>query len=229
MSRHGGRRDARSRPQLPDTVASYVREMIMSGQLRQGSFLHLERLAAQLKISVTPVREALLALRGEGFVLLEPRKGFTVAPLSRQDVRDTFWVQATLAGELAARTATVISDERLDELGAVQEQLEQASARSAVEEVEAHNFHFHRLINHTAGSRKLAWFLGIAVRYAPRRSYRTITGWQRASVADHRVILNALRARDPDEARRSMSTHIMHAGTLLIDHLEEQGFWKDQT
>lgn len=71
----GGRALGRRR-QLSDEVADYVRELIMSGQVRHGEFLRLERVADDLGISVTPVREALLSLRGEGFVTLEPRRGF---------------------------------------------------------------------------------------------------------------------------------------------------------
>ena len=51
------------RPQLSDDVAAYVRDLIVSGQVRAGEFLRLESLADQLGTSVTPVREALLSLR----------------------------------------------------------------------------------------------------------------------------------------------------------------------
>src|SRR5690349_1621469 len=68
------------RPQLADDVAAYVRDLIVSGQVRAGEFLRLENLAEQLGTSVTPVREALVSLRGEGFVTLQPRRGFMVSP-----------------------------------------------------------------------------------------------------------------------------------------------------
>lgn len=95
----------RTRQQLPDEVASYVREMIMSGEVRPGEFLRMEPIAEAVGVSNTPVREGLLALSSEGLVELVPRRGFAVAPFSRQDVRDIFWAQAKLAGELAARAA----------------------------------------------------------------------------------------------------------------------------
>ena len=64
-----------------------------------------------MDISSTPVREGLLLLQLEGFVKLSPRRGFMVVGFSRQDVRDIFWAQAMLAGELAARAAKVITDD----------------------------------------------------------------------------------------------------------------------
>src|SRR3954468_16706555 len=101
---------------LPEEVAAYVRELIISGAVRPGDFLRLEPIAEAVGVSNTPVREGLLALRSEGFVRLVPRRGFVVAPFSAQDVRDLFWAQSVLAGELAARAALNITPEKIAEL-----------------------------------------------------------------------------------------------------------------
>ncbi|MGW5101864.1 GntR family transcriptional regulator [Streptomyces sp. NPDC004100] len=82
---------------------------LRSGEARPGDFLRTERVAEAVGVSSTPVREGLLALRSEGFVQPVPRRGFVVAPFTRQDVRDLFWTQAQLSGELAARAARRIT------------------------------------------------------------------------------------------------------------------------
>src|SRR5687767_3286166 len=92
--------DARKRQQLPEEVATYVRGLIISGAVQPGEFLRMEPIADAVGVSNTPVREGLLALRSEGAVRLEPRRGFIVAPFSARDVHDLFWAQARLAGEL---------------------------------------------------------------------------------------------------------------------------------
>lgn len=216
------------RPQLSDEVAAHLRESIMSGRVRQGEYLRLERIAEDLGTSATPVREALLALRGEGFVQLEPRRGFVVAPLSRQDIQDLFFVQATIAAELAARTAESVSKQQVSELEAIQEALETAARSRAFDVVEERNYEFHRKINLWAESKKLAWFLNMAVRYVPRRFYASIPGWRQASVTDHLLILAAMRAGHPDRARRAMHQHITHVGELLVSYLDKQGMWPVQ-
>lgn len=213
------------RRQLGDEVAAYIRDLIMSGQVRQGEFLRLERIADDLGVSVTPVREALLSLRGEGFVRLEPRRGFMPAPLSRQDVQDLFEAQAYFAGELAARAAAHVTEDELAALDGTQRQLERASAARDPEAIERANHQFHRVINLSARSPKTAWLLQLVVRYAPRRFYSSIQGWSQASVDDHQLVLAALRAGDAEAARQAMRAHIRHAGTLLVVHLEGQGFW----
>src|ERR1700734_2978608 len=117
--RPGAQREARiplRRAQLSDEVAGHLRAAIMSGALRPGTYIRLDETAAKLGVSVTPVREALLKLRGEGMVQLEPHRGHVVLPLSRQDIDDIFWVQATIAKELAATAAQNITDGEIDEL-----------------------------------------------------------------------------------------------------------------
>src|SRR5947208_12625558 len=102
-----------SRAQLPEQVASYVRELIVSGQVRPGEFLRIERIAEAVGVSQTPVREGLLALKNEGIVNLLPRRGFVVAPITQHDIADLYWVQAMLSGELAARATKNITDAQL--------------------------------------------------------------------------------------------------------------------
>ncbi|MGE0217463.1 GntR family transcriptional regulator, partial [Mycolicibacterium sp.] len=76
------------REQLSDEVAGRLRSEIMTGALRAQTFIRLDETAARLGVSITPVREALRTLRGEGMVELEPHRGYRVVPLSRTDIED---------------------------------------------------------------------------------------------------------------------------------------------
>lgn len=218
----------RNSPQLSERAAAFIRGLIMSGQLRGGEFVRLERMVDELGISATPVREALLALRGEGFVQLVPRRGFVVVPLSRDDIRDLFLVQADLAGELAARAARRMKASDVAGVESLQRALEAAAHGGDPEAIEVANHRFHRAVNLAAGSPKLSWFLGTAVRYAPRHFYASIHGWQEASVEDHHDIVDALRRRSSNKAKAAMRKHVLHAGQLLVEHLEAVGFWAEQ-
>src|SRR5512139_3404364 len=106
------------RPQLADEVVAHLRDRIMSGELRPGERIRLEDVAEQLGVSITPVREALLTLRGYDMVELQPRRGYVVAPLSRQDILDVFALQAHIAGDLAERIAERVTPAELAELTA---------------------------------------------------------------------------------------------------------------
>lgn len=212
-----------SRQALSEEVASYVRALIMSGELKEGDFVRLDRIAVEMDISVTPVREGLLLLRGEGFVVLEPRRGFMVAPLSPHDVADLFFVQSAIAGELAARAAKALSDADVEHLDTVQQAISAAVGRGDSDEVVRLNHQLHRSVNRAAVSPKLTWFLNLAVRYVPSRFFASIEGWEEASAHDHAALISALRSRDADAARSAMEDHIRHAGELLVSHLVKVG------
>jgi DNA-binding GntR family transcriptional regulator len=192
----------------------------MSGNLRPGDFIRQERIADELELSATPVREGLLSLRGEGFVELKPRRGFVVAPLSASDVRDLFTAQALIAGELVSRAALRLGAEDLRELTEVHEALRKAAAKGDGELVESLNHDFHRRINLAANAPRLAWMLSISTKFAPRRFFATIPGWSKASAQDHAAIISAIKAGDAAAARAAMTQHMENAGELLATNFE---------
>lgn len=213
-----------SRPQLSDEVAAHLRDAIMSGELRPGEFVRLDAVAAELGVSVTPVREALLALRGEDMVELEPRRGFVVSPLSRKDVEDLFGLQAHLAAQLAARATERITDEQLDGLEQLADSVRRAAA-GATGELGALEYEFHRAINKIADSRKLSRFVEQATRYMPARLYTSDSGWRGQVVIDHIAILEALRARDATAVREAIQHHVADGERRLLRHLDALHLW----
>jgi DNA-binding GntR family transcriptional regulator len=206
-------------PRLSDEAATYVRELIISAQLTAGEFIRPESVADDLGISATPAREGLLQLQSEGFLRVEPRRGFVVSSLSPKDVSDAFDAQALLAGELCARTASLLTVAGLATLQEIQDALESAAGRGDLAEVEELNFEFHRSIYRVSDAPKIRWLLATTLKYAPRRFYPTIGGWPAASSRDHRAILTALQVADPEAARLAMADHIRQAGLLLAQHL----------
>ena len=221
-SQRGPRKYSRHRPQLGAEAASYIRDLIVSGTLRGGDFIRPETVAQSLGISATPVREGLLELRTEGLVKLEPRRGFVVAPLTGDDIRDVFTGQALLAGELAARAVKHSDPEALATLERLHSDLEAAAGRGDHDELEELNFRFHRAVNMLADSPKLAWLLGVSLCYVPARFHSTIDGWPAATVQDHREVLQAFRDGSSRAARAAMVRHIEHAGELLAVRIESR-------
>lgn len=215
--------DFASRPQLSDDVARYVRQRIFEGTYGAGEYVRLEQLAAELGISVTPVREALLALRAEGLLAQQPHRGFMVLPVTDRDIADVSSVQAHIGGELAARAASKITDAQLSELKAIQAQLEDAYTQDDPEGAVRLNHEFHRAINVAADSPKLSQLMSQITRYAPESVFPTIAGWPAQSIKDHRLVLAALAGRDEKRARTAMSEHFIAGVAPLIDHLADHG------
>jgi DNA-binding GntR family transcriptional regulator len=215
--------EALARPQLAEDVARIVRKRIFNGDYAAGSYVRLDQLAAELGVSVTPVREALFALKAEGLLAQQPHRGFVVLPVTGRDLTDVSNVQAFIGGELAARAAANISDEQLRELQQIQTDLEAAYADDDEERAVRLNHDFHRAINVAADSPKLAQLMSQITRYAPESVFPTIAGWPENSTRHHRRLLAALVKRDEALARAAMSEHLAAGAKPLIDHLTRRG------
>ncbi|OBF94559.1 GntR family transcriptional regulator [Mycobacterium sp. 852002-51152_SCH6134967] len=211
------------RPQLAEDVARFVRKRIFDGTYGAGEYVRLEQLAADLGISVTPVREALFELKAEGLLAQQPRRGFVVLPVTGRDLTDVSNVQAYIGGELAARAAANITDEQLRDLKQIQSDLEAAYAAADDERAVRLNHEFHRAINVAADSPKLAQLMSQITRYAPESVFPVIAGWPEKSNDHHRRLLAALEQHDESLARAEMSEHLAAGAKPLIDHLTERG------
>ncbi len=208
------------RVQLGDEAAAYLRDQITSGNLPAGAPVRPETIAEELGISTTPAREALQALRAEGFLDLAPRRGFTVARIDGNDVRDMFLVQSMVAGELAARAASNATPELIERMQRIHGDLIAAAKRDDLAKLEELNHAFHREINLAAEAPRLAWVIKLVSRYAPSRFYASINGWPETTVHDHNGLLEAITKRDADMARAEMVEHVRRAGEQLASHVD---------
>ncbi|WP_454789234.1 GntR family transcriptional regulator [Mycolicibacterium lutetiense] len=215
--------DFAARPQLAEDVARLIRRRIFDGTYPAGNYIRLEQLAAELGISVTPVREALFGLRTEGLLTQRPRRGFLVLPVTGRDIDDVAGVQAHIGGQLASRAAGQITDAQLDELDRIQRELEDAYSHNDHEAAVRLNHAFHRGVNRAAESPKLAQLMSQITRYALESVYPTVEGWPEQSTHDHRRILDALRQRDGELARAAMAEHLCAASKPLVAHLDRLG------
>jgi DNA-binding GntR family transcriptional regulator len=197
----------------------------MSGSLQPGTFIRLDETAAGLGVSITPVREALLKLRGEGMVGLEPHRGHVVLPLTRQDIADIFWLQASIARELAAAATDRITETEIQELDRINNSLAAAVGYGDAETISGLEFAFHRVFNQASGRIKLAWFLLNAARYMPVLLYAADPQWGTAAVENHRQMIAALRRRDSAAVIEYTVWQFTDAAYRLTESLDRAGIF----
>ena len=116
----------------------------------------------------------------------------------------------------------------VDDLAALHDRMRSA-ARGASAEVGPLVRRFHDIVGELARSRKLLWFLGIALRYTPGRVTASLPGWPEMAVTDHHRILQAMSDGVPAAARAATQRHVVHSGRLLIHHLERRGMWTGES
>lgn len=215
------------RKQLTDEVADHLRTRIMTGDLRPGDFVRLDDTASTLGCSVTPVREALVTLRGEGLVRSSPHRGFIVEPLDRGDIIDIFWMQAELSARLSTHAATNPNlTAHLTRLEKIVDDLETAVQAGDHQLVRTTEFAFHREVNLTANSKKLAWFVYSASKYNPDELYARDPEWGREAVASHRRLIGFLRSGDDLAIRNEIHMRFADARDRLIRQLDSIGFFE---
>lgn len=184
--------------------------------------------ASTLGCSVTPVREALVTLRGEGLVHQSPHRGFIVETLDRGDITDIFWSQ----GELSSRLATHAADNPnlpavLTRLQSIVDDLAAAVDARDDRAVLSAEFEFHRQVHIAANSKKLAWFQYAASKYNAYQLYARDLDWGHQAVASHRRLIGFLGDGDTDAIRTEIHGRFAYARDRLIAQLETIGFFDD--
>jgi DNA-binding GntR family transcriptional regulator len=206
-------------------VADILRTMILRGELKSDEALVHDDLAKRLGVSTMPVREALLRLTHEGFVVAHHNRSFRVATTSKDDIQDLFWLYGLVAEELARRACRNAGPEIADELDALNRQWDER-AQTGTEDYDRINSTFKHLINEAANSAKLVFLLGQIRRFIPENFYSVKPAWRKRWVAEHKKIATAMRRSDPDAAALVTRRYIQDAAEVLIDYFDDRGYWE---
>jgi DNA-binding GntR family transcriptional regulator len=195
---------------LHDEVAARLRERIFAGEWAAGSFLDEVKLAEEMKISRTPLREALKVLTAEGLVRHEPRRGCFVAEVTEQDLDEIFPVLALLEGRCAFEAAQNASDADLTALEDLHGKLNRHAKAKRINEYYAANFAIHEAIITLADNRWLAGVIGDLRKIVKLARLQQLhaPGRLDQSLAEHMEVFAALKARDPEGADAAMRTHL---------------------
>ncbi|MFW0793541.1 GntR family transcriptional regulator [Gordonia sp. CPCC 205515] len=207
---------------LKQIVAQEIRRQVFSGEMRPGTKVDQDALAEQLGVSKLPVREALIALDGEGIIQTAPRRGAFVAELSREDIRDQYWLLGVISGLAAERAAARLDDDHLAALGKLAAQMEADESSSDHDRL---NFDFHRLINRACGSRRLVAELKQLSSSIPNGFFEAHPDMVISSNRDHHEILDAMTTRSGGMARTLTEAHFLRGGNHAVALLEDRGFW----
>ena len=202
--------------QLSEVVAARLREQILKRDFKPGERLVEGRLAEVLGVSRIPVREALRLLAAEGLVEITPRRGATVASLSRDLAHEMVEVRATLEG-LNARLAARHRDPKI--LAGIQEVLAAGSGAAQEGELDqlvALNARFHDLLA-AAGNNSI---LGDMLRSLRDRTSLVFNPLDvtvaRQTWEEHAAILHAVASGDEDLAALLATRHVMNAGAEAL-------------
>lgn len=209
---------------LHDEVAVTLREQIFAGTLLPGSFIDEVALCESLKISRTPLREALKVLAAEGLVRHEPRRGSFVNEVTEQDLDEIFPVIALLEGRCAYEAARNASDADLAALDVLHVRLRECADARRINDYYATNLTIHEAIITLADNRWLAQVIGDLrkILKLARLQQLHAPGRLAQSLSEHLAIYAALRARDSEGADAAMRTHLTRQREALRELARDQ-------
>lgn len=168
-------------------------------------------LAEQLGISRTPLREAITRLERDGLVAVVPRRGVFVQRKSLDEILEMVVAWAALESMAARLAAERASDAEIASLRKIASKYGDAEANTRISEYSEDNFRFHQrilTISRCKLLREMAEGLFLHMRAIRRRAIVEGDRLSR-SVVDHAGIIEALEARDADEASRRVREHTM--------------------
>lgn len=206
---------------------------IVEGDYAPGSRLVEQRLAETFDCSRTPVREAVRRLEAEGLVVVERNRGARVRPLSEEEIADLYGLRARLesyaAGLAAARHEAVdllALQEAVDRFErAAESGMRPHADKAVVRELDEANGAFHEALLVMSRHSRIRTLVHAAVdaplvfqalqRFAPRELERSATF--------HRLIAEAVAARETDRAERLMAEHVLQGRDVLLARLSDLG------
>jgi DNA-binding GntR family transcriptional regulator len=210
-------------PGLKDTVYRSLKEVVSRMDIYSGKEppkLDERKLAGELGVSRTPIREAITRLEQEGLVVTYPRRGAFLVRKTKAEILEIISVWAALEG-MAARLATEhATDEELASMRAMFATFDDSNgAKANIDEYSATNIEFHqRLIQLSKSKLLIGIAKGLFVHMRAIRD-KTISERDRAneSIIDHMRIINALEERDAMMAEQLVREHAMY----LANHIKQ--------
>lgn len=209
---------------LRQRVATVLRDAILAGSLRPGAPLVEKTIAEELEISRAPVREAIRSLVKEGLVESIPYKGSRVRVLYARDVHEVYSMRGLLERYAVRQLLAAPTPADLAPLADACTAMEAAADAGDAAALNAADEHFHRALIALADHELLLgmWNL-IELRARHAMALRNVQmGDLRTVAANHRAIVDAMRAGDLDRSLRLVTEHVDSGAQLILED------WSDE-
>lgn len=207
---------------ISEQIKEQLIEDIFHHKYKPGDKLVESALAKELNVSQTTVREALRSLIAMGFLESEPFKGITVRSFTKQDLWEVYCVRASLESLSIQQAAERITDEEIQELEGIVDEMIEAGKRGEIPRRTMLNIEFHKALIRASGN-KLILRLFDNLQFG---SYSLMTGNLSTMdpveiAARHRYLIEVLREHDPDKAAQAIREHIESVGKPIVETLND--------
>lgn len=209
--------DQTARLSLRDHVRQSLRMAIIGGTFRKGERLNERKLAEDLAVSTTPLKEALRQLEAEGLIETLPRRGLIVR-YDRAFAEEMILTRAVLESTIAALAARRVTDAQATQMKAVVRLMGEATQAGEIGELITLNEQFHAEIHIASGSVHMARLVDQQHLYddGARRIIQSDRSESATALAEHTAICDAILAGDSARAEAVMRQHVLRSGERYL-------------
>lgn len=215
---------------LREVVCESLRDAIRKGILKPGQRIMEIKLAEELGVSRTPVREAIRKLELEGYVVMMPRRGTYVADMSIRDINEIFEIRTALESLSNGLAAEHITEDELEHLqrllvvigGYIKEYEDGPDREAAMDKIVKTDIEFHDLLYHAARNNRLVGIISNLRDQLTR--FRTLSmsypGRLEATLDEHREIVETIANGDGRAARKAAVHHMENSEKTLLKAMD---------
>lgn len=215
---------------LREVVCESLRDAIRKGILKPGQRIMEIKLAEELGVSRTPVREAIRKLELEGYVVMMPRRGTYVADMSIRDINEIFEIRTALESLSNGLAAEHITEDELEHLqrllvvigGYIKEYEDGPDREAAMDKIVKTDIEFHDLLYHVARNNRLVGIISNLRDQLTR--FRTLSmsypGRLEATLDEHREIVETIANGDGRAARKAAVHHMENSEKTLLKAMD---------
>ena len=203
---------------LREVVCETLRDAVRRGILQPGERLMEIQLAEDLGVSRTPVREAIRKLEMEGYVIMMPRRGTYVADLSIRDINEVFEIRTSLESLASGLAAESINEDELEKLQRLLVEIGAYIKSGDMESIVRTDTEFHDLLYQASRNTRLVGIISNLREQLTR--FRTTSmsfpGRLKATLEEHRKIVEAIAQGDEKAARKAAEHHMEKSEQTLL-------------
>jgi DNA-binding GntR family transcriptional regulator len=199
-------------------VADMLRDMIMTGELKEGDKVNEGKLCSTMGISKTPLREALRVLSVEGLIELVPNRGSFVTKPTLEEITEMFDIMGLLEGFCARSACEKMTAKEFARLEKIHTKLEEKFELRNHEDYIRINNQYHSYLQEIAGNRTLNQIVtGLRKKILLYR-FQSLNMPERfkSSIQEHRQLIEAFRAHNHQQAETLMREHLKNQSDALV-------------
>lgn len=218
MNNYDLKQEVTDKYSLRGRVFHKLREDILSGKYKEHEELKEVAIGEELGVSRTPVREAFRQLELEGLIQIVPNKGAYVTGITAKDVKDIYMIRSSLEGMCVRLATENITPEQMEELEENVYLATYHANKGHMEQMTELDNRFHHILYEACGSKMLQNLLQDFHQYVIRIRKKTLSTRERgiASNEEHKLIMEAIKNKNPDEAEQAATVHMNNAYDNMV-------------